>query len=159
MQPASPFWFSVAAMFFTLLGLIYNYFNNKYTNEKSEKAIKLYQGYLEVNLRNSVINAENTIHKTTIDLQFFINKFPKANSEKFHALEYVNLARLLDTYNKICMLYLDSKLDKERCKIEYKQGVRNVVEGKYYQDNFISKKKNNYTALLKVYDEWENLEK
>ena len=35
-----------------------------------------------------------------------------------------NHAILITGYNKICMLYLDDKLDKKRCKIEYKNEIK-----------------------------------
>ena len=80
MEPASTFWFSIAAIFFTLIGLIYNYFNNKATNEKSEQAIRLYQGFLEVTINKNISDALKENHRASKDILFFKNKYPNGDS-------------------------------------------------------------------------------
>jgi len=157
MQPTSPFWFSIAAMFFTLVGLIYNYFNNKATNEKSEQAIRLYQGFLEINLKKNRDYAVENLHKTQRSMLFFREKYPNGNINVLKFMEEDNYSMLISNYNKICMLYLDGKLDKKRCEIEYKNEIKHYVEDEFFQKKIF--KKNRFTSLHKVYEEWENLEK
>ena len=57
MLPTSPLWFSISVLIVSVLSLIYTYFNNKFTNQKSEEAIKLYQGFLEVNIHKTIVDA------------------------------------------------------------------------------------------------------
>ena len=47
---------------------------------------------------------------------------------------------LVNCYNKICTLYLDEKIDKRRCKIEYKDSIKAIVEERNFQEKFFTKK-------------------
>lgn len=64
----------------------------------------------------------------------------------------------LNAYEESCAKYLDNKVDKKRFKKLYKTEIRQLVEKaelKKYFDGVSS----NYKATLKVYKEWEDLEK
>ena len=78
MLPTSPLWFSISVLIVSVLSLIYTYFNNKFTNQKSEEAIKLYQGFLEVNIHKTIVDAIEMLQKTTRSMLFFKNKYPAA---------------------------------------------------------------------------------
>lgn len=64
----------------------------------------------------------------------------------------------LNTYEEICAKYLDGKVDRERFIRTYKREVRQLVENQEFKERFDGVT-SPYKAILKVYDEWENLEK
>ena len=88
---------------------------------------------------------------------FFREKYPNGNINVLKFMEEDNYSMLISNYNKICMLYLDGKLDKKRCEIEYKNEIKHYVEDEFFQKKIF--KKNRFTSLHRVYEEWENLEK
>jgi len=64
----------------------------------------------------------------------------------------------LNAYEEACAKFLDKKVDKKRFKKLYKTELRKLVEKdelKRYFDGVSS----NYKAILKVYKQWEDLEK
>ena len=64
----------------------------------------------------------------------------------------------LNAYEELCAKYLDSKVDTVRFRKSFAVEIRNLVEreslGPYFDANT-----SRYKAVLKVYHEWENLEK
>ena len=65
---------------------------------------------------------------------------------------------LINSYEEACTKYLDGKIDKVRFKKNYIIEIRNIVEAKELKGLFDSHS-SRYKAIIKVYDEWENLEK
>jgi len=64
----------------------------------------------------------------------------------------------LNAYEDACSKFLDNKVDRLRFEKSYKTEIRQLVENeelKSYFDGVTSK----YKAILKVYNNWENLEK
>ncbi len=64
----------------------------------------------------------------------------------------------LNAYEEVCAKYLDGKADRERFVKTYKREIRQLVENQEYRERFDGVT-SPYKAILKVYDEWENLEK
>jgi len=66
----------------------------------------------------------------------------------------------LNAYEEACAKYLDKKTDRVRFKKQYREEIKALVESK---DSCIScffdPIKSRYKAILKVYKEWEDLEK
>ena len=128
---------SVSALIITYRNRVDNKRQTKKSNEKAERAIKLSEGTVEMGLRNSISNARTNVNSAIRDLE----------------------KDLLNQYERACMLYLDNKLDKDRFKIEYSFEIRNIIEKGEYKDKYFPAHTSKYKAILKVYDEWENLEK
>jgi len=64
----------------------------------------------------------------------------------------------LNAYEGACTIYLDDKIDKERFKKTYRTEIKRLVENsgmKQYFDATTSR----FKGILKVYKEWEDLEK
>lgn len=64
----------------------------------------------------------------------------------------------INAYEEACAKYLDGKVDRRRFEKNYRVPLRQLVETaelKEYFDAVTSR----YKAILKVYDQWENLEK
>ena len=64
----------------------------------------------------------------------------------------------LNAYEEACAKYLDSKVDKKRFKKLYKTEIRQLVEKKELKSYFDGVS-SNFKAILKIYKEWEDLEK
>lgn len=64
----------------------------------------------------------------------------------------------LNAYEEACAKYLDKKVDCGRFKKTYKKEIRQLVEREELKTYF-NATSSSYKAILKVYTEWENLEK
>ena len=64
----------------------------------------------------------------------------------------------MNAYDEACAKYLDNKVDKERFKRNYCIEIRRLVEDKNNSE-FFNPTTSPYRCILKVYNEWNNLEK
>ncbi len=64
----------------------------------------------------------------------------------------------LNAYEEACAKFLDKKVDKKRFKKIYKTEIRKLVENREFTKYFDGVT-SNYKAILKVYKQWEDLEK
>jgi len=65
---------------------------------------------------------------------------------------------MLNTYDDSCSKYLDGKIDKVRFKKNFHYEIRNLLESEDLKVYF-NPTTSRYKPILKVYDEWENLER
>lgn len=150
---------SVSALIITYLNRIDNKKQTKKSNEKADRAIKLSEGNVEMGLRNSISNARTNVNSAIRDLENFKLNNPDADLGIMTKLFWSSVEDLLNQYERACMLYLDDKLDKIRFRIEYSFEIRNVVEKGEYKKKYFPAHTSKYKAILRIYDEWENLEK
>lgn len=156
----------IFAVAISLGTLIYTIFDGKSkekklveSERKAERALKLSEGSMELGLRNSISSARDRVNTSIRDLHHFKNKYQDRDDKIMTKLFYSALEDLLNHYERACMLYIDNKIDKDRFKIEYFIEIRNVVEKGEYKEKYFPAHTSRYKAILKVYDEWENLEK
>lgn len=64
----------------------------------------------------------------------------------------------INAYEEACSKYIDGKVDKKRFKKLYKTEIRKLVEHKDLS-NYFDALRSEFKAILKVYNEWVNLEK
>lgn len=83
-----------------------------------------------------------------------INK--KSENDK-QAIE-IAIEEYLNAYESACSKYLDKKVDKKRFKKQYYKCIKDIVEASFFSKK-LDKISSPYKAILKVYDEWYNLEK
>lgn len=110
------------------------------------KSIKSASGQIEIYIRNMITSARNRYEDLAI------------NSNATAPVLDSALENLLNTYDEACAKYLDGKVDKGRFKKLYYTEIKNLVEDnntKPHYDTIDSK----FQATIKVYDEWNNLEK
>lgn len=135
-------------------------------NKISAENLSLTHGMLELELRNSVENSKTKLTDLAVVMAPLKAKEDKGNiSEEDKATLDIHsksltscIQTMLNVYEDACTKYIDSKVDKERFKKSFHIEVRNLLEReemKEYFDPLTSR----YKAILKVYDEWENLEK
>lgn len=128
------------------------------SNIRAKNAIKLSQGQIELDIhqllnqtKKDVMDVHLVIAEKCIDSEFDIKEI---------LLQALNTAmeRNLNAYEEACAKYLDDKVDKERFKKNYHVEIRRLVEDKNNKEKF-DPTTSVYKAILKVYDEWNNLEK
>ncbi len=110
------------------------------------KSIKSASGQIEIDIRNMITSARNRYEDLSI------------NSNVTESVLNSALENLLNAYDEACAKYLDSKVDKKRFRNNYYTEIKKLVENKDtkpYYDTIDSK----FQATIKVYEEWNNLEK
>lgn len=65
----------------------------------------------------------------------------------------------LNAYEEACAKYLDGKVDKDRFKKNYHRQIRRLIEDSKPLMKYFDKPSSAYRCILKVYNEWYNLEK
>lgn len=68
------------------------------------------------------------------------------------------LEDVANAYDEACAKYLDGKVDKQRFKQLYVNEIRNWVDSEAVKDKYIMPQ-SRFHATVKVYDEWNNLER
>lgn len=64
----------------------------------------------------------------------------------------------LNAYEDACGKYLDKKIDEVRFKKSYISEIKNICEKELYNAFMQPESTSKYTAIWKVYKEWNNLE-
>lgn len=64
---------------------------------------------------------------------------------------------MLNAYEESCAKYLDKKVDQERFRRSYNRSIRELVESDKLDEQFNSNT-TPYKCILKVYNQWHNLE-
>lgn len=150
----------ISALLLSIIAILYTHKYNK-----------LVMGSLEIQLNQSIseskINVQNILLEM-VELSAKIDYLKEEKKEidaltKFQMKEYGNILKMamenqLNSYEVACAKYLDNKIDKDRFKKIYHLEIRKIVESKSHKDKFDATT-SSYKAILKVYDEWNNLEK
>ena len=68
------------------------------------------------------------------------------------------LEDVANAYDEACAKYLDGKVGKQRFKQLYVNEIRNWVDSEAVKDKYIMPQ-SRFHATVKVYDEWNNLER
>lgn len=130
------------------------------TKADAKEALLIAKGNIEINTKAMISDARKHIENITIQRVHYKAKNPNLDLDIFDDLHFSSTEDLLNAYEKACMLYLDGKIDKERFKKEYNVEIRNLFEkSKHIAEKYLEKKSSSFKALIKVYDEWNNLEK
>ena len=124
---------------------------------KARSAHKIAQGQIELNIHQLL----NQAKKDEMEISILIAEKCSDNSSEIKSiiLSALNTAieRTLNAYEEACAKYLDGKVDKERFKKNYHIEIRQLVENKNHKKHF-DPTTSVYKAILKVYEEWNNLE-
>ena len=122
---------------------------------KAWKADKIAQEQIEISIHQLI----NQTKKDVMDISVIISEKLSANKEEIEealkqALKTAQ-EQNLNAYEEACAKYLDGKVDKERFKKNYSVEIRQLVEK--YSEKYGATTP--YKATIKVYNEWNNLEK
>lgn len=124
---------------------------------RANNAHKIAQGQIELNIHQLL----NQTKKDVMDISITIAE--KCSDNQQDMKDALNKAfrtateRNLNAYEEACAKYLDNKIDKERFKKSYNIEIRQLVEDSNNKDKFDATT-SHYKAILKVYNEWNDLE-
>lgn len=121
-------------------------------------------GNLEVSIKNMISNARKTINDISVLLIPYkaisgTKEYTDIKKKEFDGYSMILNSCTEDLYNsyeQACTLYLDKKLDRKRFKKSFKDEIRVLVES---DSTEFSKTDSKFRAIIKVYKEWEDLEK
>ncbi|MDC7998401.1 hypothetical protein [Gilvibacter sediminis] len=144
---------SILALFVSIIDRLANNHNNKTTMAKAEEAIKISQGAIEIEIRNSISSARTKVNDFGLEYQKTQNENPKKDLSYQKKFFYSIVEDFINQYDRACMLYLDNKIDKDRFRKEYKNEIINVVENKSYKKKYFNPDKPRFESLISVYQE------
>lgn len=131
-----------------------------------KRSSSIAMGGLEIALRDSLNNSIINVHTSSVAMIPLLSKQAEdelTTQEAFQldALKKIfdsNVENNLNVYEEACAKYIDNKTDKKRFKKMFRDEIKQLVESKDFDDKF-HPHHSKYKAILRVYDEWENLEK
>lgn len=154
--------YEILAILFTILGLVISLISlvksikaNKISQEANKvslEANKISQGEIELNIYQMINQTKKDVRDITLTIA-------KKSDDKDILSQAFNSAieSNLNAYEEACAKYLDNKVDKERFKRNYSVEIRQLVENTNYKKYFDATT-SPYKCILKVYNEWNNLE-
>ena len=125
---------------------------------RANSAHKIAQGQIELSIHQLLNQTKKDVMEVSLKIA---DKCSNDSTQMKDVLtQALNSAieQNLNAYDEACAKYLDNKVDKERFKKNYHVEIRQLVENKNYQDKFDSNT-SPYKGILKVYREWNDLEK
>ena len=133
------------AIIVSLIAIIVSFIATKNAND-------LTKGQVELQIRAMVSDAKRHY------AEMLANK-PKTNiTEQDEAIVRAALEDVCNTYEEACAKYVDGKVDKTRFKKMYSTEIRQWVESGKFKNKYIEPH-TQFHATIKVYKEWNNLEK
>lgn len=141
---------SIISTLIALGSIIFSYRTSKKANDIATEQNKISQGQIELQIHQ-------LISQTKKDLLDIALKVDSGQAEilkqAFETARELNL----NAYDEACSKYLDKKVDRERFKRNYHVEIRQLVEDPNNGEKFngVTSK---YKCILKVYEEWNNLE-
>ena len=132
----------------------------------ARKANTLSSSGIETSLRSLIENGRNIVNTISITMApLLAQKDEKSFSEIqrkeldiYKGLFKSAVESWLNTYEEACAKYIDNKIDKTRFKKQFHSEIRGVVECQELK-SFFDPTTSKFKTILKVYEEWENLEK
>ena len=139
------------------------------------KSWKLSQGEIEFQIANIIRESQYRVSDSATELakyrQEFLSEREDGQTEEnrlemlYDDLVYKTLDDkfeqsveiMLNSYEESCAKYLDKKVDAERFKKSYHRSIRRIVEDDEMESEF-NTPTSAYKCILKVYNEWYNLE-
>ena len=129
------------------------------TSENASQNTRLSNGNLEIQVREMISSARRYLSSCLHDKAVMeLNLELKKNEELQKKIEQLIDAAFQDyvnAYEEACMKYIDNKIDCERFKKTYIKEITNLVTKNEEMFGVSSV----YTAIKKVYNEWNDLEK
>lgn len=132
-------------------------------NNKATRANQVALGNIELYISERITATKEKVSEISLQMATLMSKQKKTSEDKkilaiFEKTFMTAVENNINAYEDACAKYLDNKVDRNRFEKIYKSEIRQLVESddlKEYFDGVTSK----YKAILKLYDQWENLEK
>lgn len=119
--------------------------------ENAEKALRLSEGAIEIQMRNSIGAARSAVNNLFIQIKQLKLQYPDQNLDFSSVLNSI-MEELLNQYDRGCMLYLDRKIDRDRFRMEYFKEITNLVDDKNFT-RYFEEENVRFSSILKVYRE------
>lgn len=128
-----------------------------------KKTTSIAYGQIELLMSERISQTKNAVQQFSVQMGQIAVKKNQSEEEKrllkIYEKSYLALIEdNLNAYDDACAKYLDGKVDKKRFEKSYKVSIRNIVETEEFK-SFFDPTTSRYKAILKVYKEWEDLEK
>lgn len=158
--------FALGSLIVAIIALVKSNTYSKNSLDKSEIQNMISLGNLELSISERISNSKDKVGDITLIISPLLAK--KTNNSLTDDEEATLLAQKkvlesaiennINAYEDACSKYLDKRIDRKRFKKSYHTEIRQLVESKRLEEYFnpVSSK---FRAILKVYDEWNNLEK
>ena len=158
--------FALGSLIVSIISMVKTNNHAKTSINKSEVQNMISMANLELMVSERISNSKDKVGDITMIISPLI---AKKNASGLTADEQGTLdaqSKVLDSaienninaYEDACTKYLDEKIDKVRFKKSYHTEIRQLVESEKLQSYF-NPVTSKFKGILKVYDEWNNLEK
>ncbi len=155
-MPTTYEWVSIGLSIISILIALFAFLkSNKLTKEYNS----LVAGQSELQINERISDTKNQMVQISLKMpeESKLVKNPELKERYKKAMEAA-IEDNLNAYEEACAKYIDSKVDKKRFEKTYRIEIRNLVEDANYKKYFDSIT-SRYKAILKVYKEWEDMEK
>lgn len=157
--------FALGSLIVSVVSLVKTNANTKNALDKSEIQNMIAMGNLELSISERISNSKDKVGDITMIISPLLGKKNSTGLSPDEELtleaqtKVLNAAieNNLNAYEDACSKYLDSKVDTVRFKKSYHTEIRQLVESPQltiYFNPLTSK----FKAILKTYNEWNNLE-
>jgi effector-binding domain-containing protein len=149
--------YELISAFISLVALIISFFALRKSSRASTAYIELY-------IHELITHAKEKVSEISIkiaELPSILNSSHPDYKKTFEAYGKVFNSAVennLNAYEGACAIYIDGKIDKERFKKTHIIEIRQLVENEGMKRYFEPATTTRFKAILKVYNEWENLE-
>jgi len=127
------------------------------------RANSLANANIELYINERITNTKEKVSDISMQMSILVTKETKTAAEEKQLKIYqynlrASIENNLNAYEEACAKYLDNKVDRKRFLKNYKTEIRQLVENSQFKEYFDGVT-SRYRAILKTYNEWENLEK
>lgn len=155
--------YEIASLVVAVIAIIVSVIALQKSSAVSQETLKLSHGMTELEVTNMITGTRRRVEDITILMLPLVTKMSRSDEESKQLEGYKRVLKAamesnVNAYEAACAKYLDGKIDKVRFRKSYKIEVRNLVQDPNHRE-FFDAITSSYKAILKVYDEWENLEK
>lgn len=155
--------FEIVSIIFAFVAIVVSIIAYRKADTTATKANDIALGNLELYIGERITNTKEKVSDVSLQMATLMSKQKKTPDDErvlaiFEKAFRTAIENNINAYEDACAKYLDNKVDRTRFEKLYKAEVRQLVESidlKEYFDGVTSR----YKAILKVYDQWENLEK
>lgn len=142
--------YEIGVFTISFISLIFSVISFGVSTFSNYRQKKISQGQMEIQINQMISNTK----KEVMDISLLIaDRNEEILKQAFRSARELNL----NAYDEACAKYLDNKVDKERFKRNYFIEIRQLVESESNAE-FFSSPATPYRCIIKVYNEWNNLE-
>jgi hypothetical protein len=150
---------SIIAILISLLSIGISYFLSNNANKTAKQAYANALGNTELEINEKITTRDKEWYEFLVDFhsKLLASDTPPQEITKIELLRDATIERMLNTYDEVCGLYLDGKVDKDRFKKDQQVRIRDLFQNEYTKP-CVDTISTPYHAIRKVYIEWENPE-